>query len=374
MIILIANVNNKPKIDKGLRGIFVTETDLSDVNGTEGILTLRGYKIEEIAFKATFEEIINVMFYNRRENVQDVTDALVKYRNLPEFTVEALRYAVKNDLQASESLQLALSTIFPSFIAEKKYKKELIIASIPSIIAYYWRLKNNNTIIKPKDNLGHVANFLYMLEGKEASTDRVQALQTYLITIMDHGMNASTFASRVIISSESDLLSSVLGALGSLKGPKHGGAPGPVLDMVMKIAKTNDPDEYIRNVLENGGILYGFGHRIYKTRDPRADVMKKAGEKFYQNNEKEISDLFLRTEQAALKGLEKYKPGRKLYTNVEFYTAYLLHGIGINQDLITPLFASARAVGWLAHAEEQLEESNIIRPESYYTGPYNLTW
>ena len=365
---------NKPKIDRGLRNIYAAETKLSDVNGTEGFLTIKGYPIEELAFKATFEEVINLMFYNRRDNVSEVKNALEMFRQIPEFTVSSIRYAVDQKLQATESLQLALSTLFPNFIAEKKYKKELIIASIPTIIAYYWRLTNKNTIVQPKSELGHVANFLYMLEGKEASQDRVQALQTYLITILDHGMNASTFVSRAIISSESDVLSSVLGALGSLKGPKHGGAPGPVLDMVMEIAKTNDPDGYVRNVLESGGILYGFGHRIYKTRDPRADVLKKAGEKFYQNNEKEISELFMKTEQAALRGLERYKPGRKLNTNVEFYTAYLLHGIGINQDLITPLFASARAVGWLAHAEEQLSDNVIIRPESYYIGPYNLIW
>ena len=222
--------------------------------------------------------------------------------------------------------------------------------------------------------MGYVENFLYMLEAKEPEQKRVRALETYLITVMDHGMNASTFVSRCIASSDSDLLSAVLGALGSLKGPKHGGAPGPALELVLEVTKSKDPESYLRNILEKGERLPGFGHRIYKTRDPRADVLKQAGETFYTEKEKDINEMFKKTEQLALQLLHTYKPGRELHTNVEFYTAYLLHGIGIDQELFTPIFAMSRVVGWLAHAKEQQKENLLIRPESLYTGEYGKQW
>ena len=371
------NEKAKVKVEKGLKGLYVTETDLSSINGIKGILTIRGYPLDELAFKATFEEVVYLLLYNKRISkleLETYKKKLAQYRNLSPFTVEIIKNLVIQNVSAIEVLQIALSTLFNEFNSTKEDKKELIIASFPTIIAYYNRLKNRLEIIKPRDDLGHVENFLYMLEARLAEQKRTRALEIYLITVIDHGMNASTFVSRCIASSDSDLLSSVLGAIGSLKGPKHGGAPGPALELVLEVAKSNDPESYIRELLENGKRLPGFGHRIYKTRDPRADVLKKAGETFYTEKEKDISEIFKKTEQLALKLLNEYKPGRELHTNVEFYTAYLLHGIGMDQELFTSLFSMSRVVGWLAHAEEQQREDLLIRPESLYIGEYGKQW
>ena len=366
----------KPLINRGLKDIFVDETLLSDVNGLEGILTVVGYDISEIAAHATYEELTFLLLNGRRASITELAEfkaVLEKLRILSDFTIESIKKSVEAGLSAFESLQVALPTLFLD-TQHKNHIKELIISSIPIMIATFWRLKNNLPMVQPNSNVSLAENFLYMLEGEQISLDRVKALQTYLVCVMDHGMNASTFVSRAISSSDSDILSSVLGALGSLKGKRHGGAPGPVLEMVLAIAESNDPEGYINNILENKGRLMGFGHRVYKKRDPRADVMKKAGKEFYQNNQQSVSELFDKVEQVALEALKKYKPNLELHTNVEFYTAYLLHGIGIDKELFTCMFAMARVVGWLAHAEEQKRENLLIRPKSFYIGSYGNSW
>ena len=366
----------KPIINRGLKDIYVDETLLSNVNGQEGILTIMGYDISEISVHATYEELAFLLLNNHRASNTELTEfnaTLQNLRTLSAFTIESIRKSVEAGLSAFESLQVALPSLF-LVTQHKKHIKELIISSIPSIIATFWRLKKNLSIVQPDSTVSVVENFLYMLDGEKVSQDRVKALQTYLCCVMEHGINASTFVSRAISSSDSDLLSAVLGALGSLKGPKHGGAPGPVLEMVLDIAESNDPEGYINNILANKGRLMGFGHRVYKRRDPRADVMKKAGEEFYSTNQQSISELFNRVEQVALAALKKYKPELELHTNVEFYTAYLLHGIGLHHELFSCIFAMARVVGWLAHAEEQGRENILIRPKSYYIGEFDNKW
>jgi len=221
-----------------------------------------------------------------------------------------------------------------------------------------------------------------MLTGSSPSDAQVRALDAYLLTVCDHGLNASTFAARVIIATESDMVSAVTGAIGALKGPLHGGAPGPALDMVFEIldARTEGEsvgaaaDRVIRAKLEAGERLMGFGHRIYKVRDPRADVLGEAARKLYAVDDTGFYEAATEIEAIALRLLEEYKPGRRLQTNVEFYTALLLHGIGIPSTLFTPIFAMARAAGWTAHCLEQLEANRIYRPQSEYVGAMGRRW
>jgi citrate synthase len=203
----------------------------------------------------------------------------------------------------------------------------------------------------------------------------VRGLETYLNTVADHGMNASTFTARVIISTQSDLVSAIVGALGALKGPLHGGAPGPALDMVFEIGETANAETYLRQKLEQGERLMGFGHRIYKVRDPRAEVLSAAAARMYRGNgHQPLYRLASQVEQTAIALLAEYKPGRNLQTNVEFYTALLLHGLDLTPDLFTPTFAIGRIAGWTAHCFEQQYLNRLIRPQSVYVGPRQRQW
>jgi citrate synthase len=250
-----------------------------------------------------------------------------------------------------------------------------IVARVPTIVAAYWRLLRGQEPVAPRLDLGHAANFLYMLGAEVPDPERVRGLETYLNTVIDHGLNASTFTARVITSTGSDLVSAVVGALGALKGPLHGGAPGPALDMVFEIGEASRARDVLRRKIEAGEKLMGFGHRVYKVRDPRADVLAKAAERmFTRGGDMSLYTLARSVEAEALRLLEIYKPGRRLQTNVEFYTALLLHGLGFDVPLFTPTFAISRVSGWIAHAFEQRRANRIIRPQSAYEGPRDRTW
>src|SRR5207244_3093824 len=220
-------------------------------------------------------------------------------------------------------------------------------AASPTIVAAHCRFRHGQTTIAPRADLGHAANYLYMLTGEPPPPGRVRGLDTYLNTVVDHGLNASTFTARVIISTGSDFVSAVTGAIGALKGPLHGGAPGPALDMVFEIGELSRAEEVLRRKIEAGERLMGFGHRVYKVRDPRADVLAAAAEAMLGPGNA-LYDLARGVEAVALRLLEEYKPGRHLQTNVEFYTALLLHGLGLAVPLFTPTLALRRVAGWLA--------------------------
>ena len=250
-----------------------------------------------------------------------------------------------------------------------------IVAQCPTIVATFWRLRQGGDPIAPRPDLGHAANFLYMLDGQPPDAERTRGLETYLNTVVDHGLNASTFTARVITSTGSDLVSAVVGALGALKGPLHGGAPGPALDLVFEIGEASRAEEILRQKIESGERLMGFGHRVYRVRDPRADVLAVAAERlFTRGGDLSLYTLARSVEATALRLLEEHKPGRRLQTNVEFYTALLLHGLGLEVPLFTPTFAISRVSGWIAHALEQRATNRIIRPQSQYAGPRGLRW
>jgi citrate synthase len=250
-----------------------------------------------------------------------------------------------------------------------------ILAALPTIVAAYARLLRGEAPLPPRVELGYAANLLYMLWGDLPSPERVRALETYLNTVVDHGLNASTFTARVITSTGSDFVSAIVGAIGALKGPLHGGAPGPALDMVFEIGDAARAEEVLRRKIEAGERLMGFGHRVYKVRDPRADVLAAAAERLYRRDgDLHLYDLAKHVEATAIRLLEEYKPGRRLQTNVEFYTALLLHGLGLDTSLFTPIFAVSRAAGWIAHCLEQRRANRLIRPQSVYVGPAARTW
>ena len=226
-----------------------------------------------------------------------------------------------------------------------------------------------------RTDLRHAAHYLHQVFGAEPSAERARALETYLNTVCDHGLNASTFAARVIVSTHSDVISALTGAVGALKGPLHGGAPGPALDMVLEIGQPERAEAVIVAKLDRGERLMGFGHRIYRVRDPRADVLGRAAERFYSSDgDRSLYQLARAVETTALRLLRERKPDRRLDTNVEFYTALLLHGLGLPTDLFTPTFAVGRVLGWAAHCLEQLRDGRLVRPQSTYVGPTGLQY
>jgi citrate synthase len=359
--------------------VLAAETALSHVDGLKGELIIAGYDVEEIAPNATFEEATYLLWHGKRagsEELESFVQELAGLRALPAPTLALLEAVAAQNKPAMDALRIAAGTLDLDVDDEdQELVTKALLARMPTLVAAYWRLRHGEKAVPPSSELGHSANYLYMLNGKEADSAAVRGLETYLNTIIDHGLNASTFAGRVIIATQSDMTSALVGAIGALKGPLHGGAPGPALQMVFEIGKAEAAEPYLRAKLERGERLMGFGHRVYKVRDPRADVLGKAADlMFVEGERRQLYELAKFVEKKSLALLEEYKPGRNLKTNVEFYTALLLHGLGLETELFTPTFAIGRTAGWIAHCREQLATGRIIRPQSRYVGPHYERW
>jgi citrate synthase len=370
-----SNSNFRP----GLEGVVAAETALSHVDGLKGELIIAGYDVEEIAPNATFEEATYLLWYGARPNRQQLTNftnELAALRAVPAATLRLLTEVAQEQKPTMDALRIAAGTLDLDLDTEdQELVTKTLLARMPTVVAAYWRLRNGQEIIAPRSDLGHAANYLYMLSGEGADAAAVRGMETYLNTIIDHGLNASTFAARVIIATQSDMTSALVGAIGALKGPLHGGAPGPALEMVFEIGRPENAEPYMRAKLERGERLMGFGHRVYKVRDPRAEVLGRAADAmFAEGSRRKLYELAKYVEAKASLLLEEYKPGRNLQTNVEFYTALLLHGLGLETELFTPTFAIGRTAGWIAHCREQLATGRIIRPQSIYTGPHHERW
>ena len=360
-------------VSSGLEGIVAATTRLSHVDGERGELVIAGYPVGELAEHATFEETTWLLWHGELPSATQLESfraELAVARELPRATESLLRECAKAGLHPMDALRAAAGTM-----SLRSDEPAAIVACMPTIVAAYWRLRSGEGPIAPRRDLGHAASFLYLLNGHVPDPEQVRGLETYLNTVVDHGLNASTFTARVITSTGSDLVSAVVGAIGALKGPLHGGAPGPALDMVFEIGDASRAEAFLRTKIESGEKLMGFGHRVYKVRDPRADVLAKAAERMYTRaGDMSLYTLARNVEATAIRLLEEYKPGRRLQTNVEFYTALLLHGLGLEVPLFTPTFAISRVSGWIAHALEQRRANRIIRPQSEYTGPRDLRW
>jgi len=371
-------MNDTTTVHSGLEGIVAAETALSMVDGAAGELVIAGFPVEELAANASFEETAHLLWYGSRPDVQKLTafrQDLARRRVLSPVVFELLRVAAETNADTMDVLRMAAGTLNLAAPSTDDEAARDVLAALPTIVAAYWRILNGRDPIPPRSDLAHAANYLYMLSGALPSDERVRALETYLNTVVDHGLNASTFTARVIASTNSDLVSAVVGAIGALKGPLHGGAPGPALDMVFEIGDESRAEEVLRKKIEAGERLMGFGHRVYKVRDPRADVLAAAAERmFTRGGDMALYQLARSVEATALRLLEEYKPGRGLQTNVEFYTALLLHGLDLEVPLFTPTFAISRAAGWIAHCFEQRRANRIIRPQSVYRGELDRRW
>ena len=364
---------------------MAAETRLSSVDGEAGELIVAGFPVEEFAGRATFEETVYLLWHGvlpNEEQLAGLREALSVRRPLPRAVLDLLQAAAREGAPAMDALRMAagalsLGTPENAALEDEFYGDALsLVARFPTIVAAYWRLLNEEEPVAPDLALGHAANYLYMLGGEVPGGESVRALETYLNTVVDHGLNASTFAARVIVSTRSDMISAVVGAIGALKGPLHGGAPGPALDAVLEIGAATRAEAYLRRKIGRGERLMGFGHRVYRIRDPRADVLSQAAKRLYKNGDADLAlyELSREVEKTAVALLAEYKPGRNLETNVEFYTALLLHGLGLPTDLFTPTFAVGRVAGWTAHCFEQRASGRLIRPQSAYVGARDRRW
>ena len=359
----------------GLEDVMAAETRLSGVDGEAGEMIIAGFQVEELAGRASFEETVYLLWHDilpTSGQLVDFREEVAGRRELPPATLDLLRAVAAEKVPAMDALRMAAGTVSPG----TDYEEALaLVARLPTIVTAYWRMLDGEEPVDPDPELGHAANYLYMLTGEEPSAEYVRALETYFNAVSDHGMNASTFVARAIVSTRSDFVSAVVGAVGALKGPLHGGAPGPALDVVFEIGDVSRAEAYLREKLGRGERLMGFGHRIYRVRDPRADVLAAAAERLYTTDgDREFYELALGVEQTALRLLEEHRPGRNLQTNVEFYTALLLHGLGLPTQLFTPTFAAGRVAGWTAHCFEQRALDRLIRPQSVYVGSKDRRW
>jgi len=367
---------------QGLDNVVATSTRLSHVDGEAGRLTLAGYAVENLAPYASFEEVAYLLLHGRLPSPsqhREFSEDLARRRALPRAAITVLQEAAAVGAPPIDALRMTapLLSLGRAQNSNEDPREDAItaIACFPTIVGAYWRMRNGKAPVPVRADLGHAAYYLHQLSGEEPPVERARAMETYLNTVCDHGLNASTFAARVIVSTRSDVISAITGAVGALKGPLHGGAPGPALDMVLEIGAPERAESVIRAKLDRGERLMGFGHRIYRVRDPRADVLAETAERFYSSGgDRSVYELARTVEATALRLLRERKPDRRLDTNVEFYTALLLHGLGLPAELFTATFAVGRVVGWAAHCLEQLGEGRLIRPQSEYIGSTGLVY
>lgn len=365
------------KVAKGLEGIVAAATQLSDVRGTEGILTYRGYNINDLADNSTFEETIDLLWYGvlpNRELLAKLIRKLVAARPLPAEVLGAMKlFPTKStpmDVLRTVVSQLGLHDVdeTDNSVSANVRKSIRLTAQMPTIVAAWHNIHQGREPVAPRTDLSHAANFLYMLDGKEPTPQAARILDIALILHMDHGLNASTFVARSIASTESDMYSAISGALGALKGPLHGGANEAVMRMLLQLGDVSKVEPFVMDALNNHRKVPGFGHRIYKTNDPRALQLRRiAGELAKHTGNRKWYDM-------SEKMREIVWNERQLYVNVDFYSASVYYTLGIPIELFTPIFAVSRVAGWTAHVMEQLLDNRIMRPDSEYVGPKDQTY
>jgi len=352
----------------GLENVVAAETVLSEVDGLAGRLVIRGCSLDDLAGHASFEDAVHLLFEGFYKDLPaDIGPALGAAR------VEVFKQVAAIDagilaLDPVEAMR-ALTARLPD--GDNLDTALKLIAAPAVFIPAVLRAKAGQSPVAPDPTLSHSADILRMLRGGAPTDEQARALDAYLVTVSDHGLNASTFAARVVASTHAGLTSAVLAGISALKGPLHGGAPGPVIEMLDAIGAPENARAWLETALDKGERLMGFGHRIYKVRDPRADALKGAVRRLTEGANTAPGRLAFAeaVETAALDILRERKPDRSLQTNVEFYTALLLEALAFPPAAFTGVFAMGRVAGWLAHAREQLAGGRLIRPQSVYVGP-----
>jgi citrate synthase len=365
-------------VNPGLEGVVVGETVLSNVEGEVGRLTFRGYDIHDLAPNATYEEVVYLFFHGALptgDQLDAFNATLTANRALPGATLAILR-AIPRDAWPMDVLRTAISSLShalphaPSGAHASDIDAALgLIAKTTSIVAAWDRLRRGLEPIAPRGDLRHAANFHYMRTGETPTPQQERALDAYFVLLIDHSFNASTFSARVTASTNADLCCAITSAIATLTGELHGGAPSQVMDTLVAIGRADQAEAYVRALLARGKRVMGMGHREYKIRDPRALSLDAEAKALSAQTGSHWYGLAVALENAANKVLQEAKPDRKIYANVDFYTAPLLADLGIPTDEFTCVFACSRVAGWSAHVLEQYAHNRLIRPQATYVGP-----
>jgi len=360
------------EVSKGLEGVVANETRLGDVRGQEGQLIYCGYHINELAGKASFEEVIYLLWHRRlpnRAELNELKEQLVIERQLPDQIIEFIKSSPKTALPI-DVLRTAVSMLglhdpsiaLDSSLDANQRRAVNITAKVGVIIAYFHRARLGLDLPPVREDLGEAAHFLYLLDGKEPTPRKVQSIDVAYVLHAEHGMNASTFSARVTISTLTDIYSALTAAIATLKGPLHGGANEAVIHMLQEIGSLGKVDAYVEKALSEKKKIMGIGHRVYKVLDPRAPHLRRMaiqlGSEIGEPKWIEMSERIA----------ELMKEKRDLYANVDFYSATVYYSLGIPTDLFTPIFAISRTAGWTAHVLEQLADNRLYRPLSQYIG------
>jgi citrate synthase len=363
-----------PVIAKGLEGIIANSTSLSDVLGKEGILIYAGYDINELAGKASYEETVYLLWHGALPNRAELDDLKAKLRSereLPRGLVDFIK-STPPTANPMDVMRTAVSMLglYDSGLSDEDSRQDAdhrraisITAKIGVIAAYFHRARQGLELPKVRDDLGEAAHFLYLLNGTEPSPEAEKTLDVAYVLHADHGMNASTFSARVTIATLSDIYSAITSAIGTLKGPLHGGANEGVIHMLLEIGSENNVDEWVEEQLAQKKKIMGIGHRVYKVLDPRAPHLRSMAVKL--SDELGEPKWIRMSERIA----EIMKEKKGLNANVDFYSATVYYSLGIPTDMFTPIFAIARTSGWTAHVLEQLADNRLYRPLSAYVGP-----
>ena len=353
---------------KGLKDVVAVQTAIASVEGDIGVLRYRGELVEEAIKNRSFEETAYFLWNGQfpiEEQLNELRAQFIKHRTLPSY-IEGIAQTLPKDASLMDSMRTLVSAYATrEFLALPNLDQATALtAALPVMTAMLYRIQTRQEIIPPAAHLSHTANYLWMLTGEEPTPAQTESLETYLKLTMEHGMNASTFAARVTVSTESDMVAAVTSALGTMKGPLHGGAPSGVIDLLDEISAADNLDSIILGKLDAGEKIMGFGHRIYRTEDPRSILLRQKCLEL-QGHDSWL-DLAVEAEKRIIHLLNERKPGRALYTNVEFYAAAIMRSIEMPPELFTPTFSIARIVGWTAHIMEQQSDNVIIRPQSEY--------
>ncbi|HTT15084.1 MAG TPA: citrate/2-methylcitrate synthase [Thermoplasmata archaeon] len=364
------------RVSKGLDDAVIGTSAITWVGGETGDLVYRGFDVRRLVPGVPYESVVHLLLEGdppSEDPSRPVSEALRRYRTLPDPLVRVAD-VLPTGLPPLEALRTMLSAIGDGSFGYPPTREEglRLVAQVPALLARYVRRSAGRPAVAPRADLGHAAHYLWLLTGEEPTPARVAALEGYLDLLADHGMNASTFALRIAISTQSDLVSAATAALGTLKGPVHGGAPSRVADMLDAIGTADRAASWIADRLASKQVLYGFGHRVYKTDDPRGLLLHAIARSVADPARLALAEA---VEREALAALRAAKPGARLYTNVEYYSALVLESVGLPRTLFTPTFAVARTAGWAAHAIEQASDNRLIRPEIEYVGPpVGRTW